>query len=45
MLENYKLVRQIGNGEYPLPYKKSLEVCKKCPSGEIPLFYKKLGIK
>jgi radical SAM protein with 4Fe4S-binding SPASM domain len=45
MLENHKLMRQIGNGEYPLPYEKSLEVCKKCPSSEIPLFYKKLGIK
>jgi MoaA/NifB/PqqE/SkfB family radical SAM enzyme len=45
MLENYKLVRQIGNGEYPLPYEKSLQVCKKCPSSEIPLFYKKLGVK
>jgi MoaA/NifB/PqqE/SkfB family radical SAM enzyme len=44
MLENYKLVRQIGNGEYPLQNEKSLEVCKKCPSSEIPLFYKKLGI-
>jgi MoaA/NifB/PqqE/SkfB family radical SAM enzyme len=44
MLENHRLVRQIGNGEYPLPYEKSLEVCKKCPSSEIPLFYKKLGI-
>lgn len=45
MLENYKLVRKIGNGEYPLSYKKSLEVCKQCPPSEIPLFYKKLGIK
>jgi MoaA/NifB/PqqE/SkfB family radical SAM enzyme len=44
MLENHKLVRQIGNGEYPLSYEKSLEVCKKCPSSEIPLFYNKLGI-
>jgi len=44
MLKNHKLVRQIGNGEYPLSYEKSLEVCKKCPSSEIPLFYKKLGI-
>lgn len=45
MLENHKLVRQIGNGEDPLSYKKSLEVCKKCPSSKIPMFYKKLGIK
>lgn len=45
MLENYKLVRRIGDGQYPLPYTKSLEVCKQCPQSEIPLFYKKLGIK
>jgi len=45
MLENYKLVRKIGDGQYPLPYEKSLEVCKQCPPSEIPLFYKKLGIK
>jgi len=45
MLENYKLVRKIGDGQYPLPYTKSLEVCKQCPPSEIPLFYKKLGIK
>ena len=45
MLQNYKLIRRIGDGQYPLPYTKSLEVCEKCPQGEIPLFYKKLGIK
>ncbi len=45
MLENYKLVRKIGDGQYPLSYEKSLEVCKQCPQSETPLFYKKLGIK
>jgi len=45
MLENYKLVRKIGAGEYPLSYEKALEVCKQCPQSETPLFYKKLGIK
>jgi len=45
MLENYRLVRKIGDGQYPLPYEKSIEVCRQCPKSEMPLFYKKLGIK
>jgi MoaA/NifB/PqqE/SkfB family radical SAM enzyme len=44
MLENYRLMREIGNGEYPLSCEKSLEVCQRCPSSDIPRIYKKLGI-
>jgi MoaA/NifB/PqqE/SkfB family radical SAM enzyme len=44
MLENHKLMEHIGNGEYPLSYVKSLEVCQRCPSSRIPRIYKKIGI-
>jgi MoaA/NifB/PqqE/SkfB family radical SAM enzyme len=45
MLENYRLMRKVGNGEYPLPYEKSREVCTTCPASEIPQLYKTLGLR
>jgi len=40
--ENIDKIKKEFAGELPLSYEKSLAICKKCPSPELPDFYKNL---
>jgi len=43
LLDNIDKIRSCFEGDLPLGYEESVEVCKVCSKGNLPRFYKKLG--
>lgn len=45
VLGNYKVIRERSQDKQPLTPEQSAQVCKSCPPGKIPLFYRKFGVR
>jgi len=45
VLGNYKTIRERSKDRKTYTPEQSVQVCKNCPSGKIPLFYRKFGVR